>query len=349
MISVIVPVYNTEQYLGRCMDSILDSAYQDFEVILVNDGSEDKSPEICWKYYEKDSRIKVINQEHTGVSVARNRGIEECCGEWVVFVDSDDFISKDFFTRISQEKYQCCDLLIFDYQRLKTNLRKTANTRGCGDGREFEYHAGDRQQMAETFLNGVRLTRGGNMNLFSPWAKAYKKSVLEQHHIRFDVNLSIEEDRIFNLEYLQHVQSCIYIRKKVYFVEVRPNSATRGFYSDFLQNDTRYQKQLKDILERQGVISEVEEAYCNSVLSCMADVLIRGIFHPCSPRERDENYSLCKKMHRYGIYKRALRYNGKTGVIPRRILLFFFRKQCWGIVMLISKACYRILDMAEEL
>lgn len=349
MISVIVPVYNTEQYLGRCIESILDSVYQDFELILVNDGSEDRGPEICRRYCEKDRRIKVTDQEHAGVSAARNRGIEECCGEWVVFVDSDDFISKDFFTRISQEKYQCCDLLIFDYQRLKIKLRKTVNTRRCGDEREFEYHAGDRQKMAETFLNGGQLTRDGNISLFSPCAKAYKKSVLEQHHIRFDLNLSIGEDRIFNLEYLQHVQSCIYIRKKVYFVEVRPNSATRGFYSDFLQNDIRYQKQLKDILERQGVISEVEEAYCNSVLSCMADVLIRGIFHPSSPRKRYENYSLCKKMHRYGIYRQALRYNRKTGVIPRRILLFFFRKQCWGIVMLISKTCFKILDMAEGL
>lgn len=349
MISVIVPIYNTEKYLRQCIDSILDSAYVDFELILVNDGSEDRSLEICRRYYEKDCRIKVIDQEHTGVSAARNRGIEECRGEWVVFVDSDDSVSKDFFTRIGQEKYQRCDLLIFDYQRQKTNLRKTANIRRCGDEREFEYHAGDRRQMVKTFLNGGQLTRGGNMNLFSPWAKAYKKSVLEQHHIRFDVNLSIGEDRIFNLEYLRHVQSCIYIRKTVYFVEARPNSATRGFYSDFLQNDLRYQKQLKDILERQGMISEVEEAYCNQVLSCMADVLIRGIFHPGSPRKRYENYSLCKKMHRYGIYRRALRYNGETGVIPRRILLFFFRKQCWGIVMLISRACYKILDMAEEL
>lgn len=103
MISVIVPVYNTEQYLEQCIDSILDSAFEDFELILIDDGSDDGSTEICRRYCEKDRRIKVIVQEHAGVSAARNRGIEKCSGEWVVFVDSDDSILNDFFTWVSQE------------------------------------------------------------------------------------------------------------------------------------------------------------------------------------------------------------------------------------------------------
>ena len=349
MISVIVPVYNTEQYLEQCIDSILDSAFEDFELILIDDGSDDGSTEICRRYCEKDRRIKVIVQEHAGVSAARNRGIEKCSGEWVVFVDSDDSILNDFFTWVSQEKYQHCDMLIFDHQRLKNHLKKTVDIRSNEYEREFEYYTWDSHQIIEAFLNGGRLTRGRNMNLFSPWAKVYKKSVLDQYHIRFDLGLSLGEDRIFNLEYLLHVESCTYIRKKVYLVEARPDSATRGFYSEFLYNDLRYQKRLKDIMEKQGSISEIEEAYYNSVLSCMADVLIRGIFHPSSPRKRYENYKQCRMMHRYEIYKRALRCNKKTGGIPRRILLFFFRKQYYGIVMLISRVCYKILEMTEEL
>lgn len=349
MISVIIPVYNTEKYLSRCIESILSSACQNFELILVNDGSDDGSSEICCRYCKKDGRIRLLNQEHIGVSAARNRGIEESNGEWVVFVDSDDFISDDFFARINQEKYQCCDMLIFDYQRLKNKVRKAADSGDEKYVEKIKYNAADRQQMMDSLLNGAQLTRDGNMSLLSSCAKAYKKSILNQYHIRFPSNLVIGEDRIFNLEYLLHIQSCIYIRKKVYFVVVRPESAMRGFYPDFLQNDLRYQKQLKDILEKQGIISEVEEAYYNSVLSCMADVLIRGIFHPCSPRKKYENYRLCKVMGRFGLYKQALKYNGKAGVIPRRILLFFFRKKCYGIVMLISRICYKILEMTEEL
>lgn len=349
MISVIIPVYNTEKYLARCIESVLNSACQDFELILVDDGSGDRSSEICSRYCERDGRIRLLRQEHRGVSAARNRGIEESNGEWVVFVDSDDFISNDFFSSISQEKYRVCDMLVFDYLRSKKKAGKTTDLRNEKNAEEIEYNAADRKQMMESFLNGSQLIRDGNMNLLSPCAKAYKRSILDQYHIRFPSNLVIEEDRIFNLEYLLHIQSCIYIRKKVYFVEVRPESAMRGFYPNFLQNDLRYQKQLKSILEWQGMIDEVEEAYYNSVLSCMADVLIRGIFHPGSPRKKHENYELCKGMGRYGIYKQALKYNGKTGVIPRRILLFFYRKRCYGIVMLISRMCYKILETTEEL
>lgn len=348
MISVIVPVYNSEQYLEQCIESVLNSRYQDFELILVNDGSKDGSSEICWRYSEKDCRIKWINQEHTGVSAARNRGIEECCGEWVVFVDSDDFISKYFLERTTEERYQQYDLLIFDFLRLKQKTKKATDLKGdCG--KEYQYISEDRLYLIESFLTGIQLDETGSMSLLSLWAKAYKKSVLEKYAIRFPTELMLGEDRIFNLEYLTHIQSCVYIRERVYFAEMHPNSVMHKYNPRFLQNDFRYQVLVRKYLRRYGILPSVKQPYYNSVLSCMADVLIRGIFHPCSPRERYENCSLCKKMRRYGIYKRALRYNGKTGVIPRRILLFFFRKQCWGIVMLISKACYRILDMAEEL
>ena len=103
MISVIIPVYNTENYLHRCIDSVLNSACDDFEIILVNDGSTDNSPAICEEYARRDGRIRVIHQENCGVSSARNKGLDHCRGEWIVFVDSDDFISRDFLGLIAQK------------------------------------------------------------------------------------------------------------------------------------------------------------------------------------------------------------------------------------------------------
>ncbi len=103
MISVVIPVYNVEQYLGGCLDSVLCSVYQDFELILVNDGSTDGSFQICGEYAARDSRIRLISQENTGVSAARNRGIDACQGEWIVFVDADDFISPNFLNLVAWE------------------------------------------------------------------------------------------------------------------------------------------------------------------------------------------------------------------------------------------------------
>lgn len=93
MISVIVPVYNVEEYLEECLESIREQTYTDIEVILVNDGSTDSSRQICERYCEKDNRFKLINQENQGQSVARNRGVKESIGEYIMFVDSDDVIN----------------------------------------------------------------------------------------------------------------------------------------------------------------------------------------------------------------------------------------------------------------
>ena len=95
-ISIIVPVYNTEKYLHRCIDSILAQTFTDFELILVDDGSSDNSPKICDEYAEKDKRVRVIHQENGGVSRARNIGIDNSCGTYLMFCDSDDYVDKRF-------------------------------------------------------------------------------------------------------------------------------------------------------------------------------------------------------------------------------------------------------------
>ena len=93
-ISVIIPVYNTEMYLRRCIDSVLAQTYQDFELLLIDDGSKDSSGAICDEYAAKDARVRVFHKENGGVSSARNLGLDNARGEWVTFVDSDDYIEK---------------------------------------------------------------------------------------------------------------------------------------------------------------------------------------------------------------------------------------------------------------
>ena len=372
MISVIIPVYNTEKYLDRCIRSVLDSTCENLEIILIDDGSGDGSLEICRAYCRKDCRVRLLTQEHRGVSEARNRGIQESRGEWLVFVDSDDFISEDFFDLIMQEEHQSYDLLIFDFLRRKKNTGTAdimaavpvQNIRtysyilsdearpsrgGIDHGMPFGHGKKERLRLLAHLLNGTQLTGTSNISLLSPWAKAYKKSVAEQFSIRFPEDLAIGEDRIFNIEYLLHMQSCMYIHKTVYCLELRPDSAMHGFSPDYLPNDLRYQRHLKSRLLKGGIFRYIEKSYYSSVLSCMADVLIRGIFHPHSPRTRCENYRLCRMMHRFPIYRRALRYNKSTGVLPRRVLLFCFRIKCFCLAALLAKASYKVLEYREEL
>lgn len=353
MISVIVPVYNTAGYLGRCIDSVLNSSCQDFELILVNDGSRDSSPEICRKYCRSDSRIQFIDQPHQGVSVARNRGIEASQGEWIVFVDSDDFISDDFFSLIMRKENQYCDFLIFDYALLKKKSGRGALRNACPCGTDglsrIKYEERGKLKLVENLLYVRQMVKGGNTNLMSPCAKAYKKSVIDRYSIRFPVDIVLGEDRLFNLEYFMGIESFAYMQKAVYFVEIRQDSAMHGFQPDFSQNNQKYQKYLKDMLYRFGIFNLMEKAYYNIVLFGMADVLIKGIFHPHSPRTRHENRRLCQAMHKNNIYNEAMKYNWKMGIIPRRVLLFFFRIRCYGMVEVICKMSYWVLERMEKL
>lgn len=350
MVTVIVPIYNTETYLCRCIDSILQSSYTDFELILVNDGSDDCSSEICRRYCETDDRIKLINQDHKGASAARNRGIEESHGEWVVFVDADDFITHDFLELIVQKCYQCYNLLIFDHIQLKRkNKEKNVIQSKAGDFCIHTYGKKDILPLIKNLLYSRQLVKGGNTSLISPCAKAYKRSVIDRYLIRFPEDVVIGEDRIFNLEYFIRIQSFAYIEKVVYYVEIREDSATHRFNPDFLQNDLQFQNYLKDILYKECLFNIMEKAYYNAVLFCMADVLIKGIFNPYSTRYYYENYSLCRKMQKNEIYKKAMEYNWKIGSLPRRALLFFYNIECYGMVEWICKISYRILDWMETL
>ena len=126
MISVIIPVYNAEPYLNRCIDSVLASAYSDFEIILVNDGSTDRSPDICRAYAENDIRVVFLSQENRGVSSARNLGLEAARGEWIVFLDSDDFITDDYLSLTADKAYGQQDLILFRFAKHASSASRPA-------------------------------------------------------------------------------------------------------------------------------------------------------------------------------------------------------------------------------
>ena len=116
MISVIVPVYNVEPYLRECIESILGQTYRDFELILVNDGSTDDSGTICDEYAAQDTRIRVLHQKNSGVSVARNVGLDSVQGEYIAFVDSDDRVSKDYLAYLNDLiQIECADIACCDF------------------------------------------------------------------------------------------------------------------------------------------------------------------------------------------------------------------------------------------
>lgn len=351
MISIIIPVYNTAQYLNRCIKSVLRSSYRDFELLLINDGSTDASGSICRRYTREDGRVRYFEGEHKGVSAARNKGLDESRGEWIVFVDSDDCISENFLEDIMREEFRSQDFLIFDFSYLGKRRKIGIKRPGELPDKPHKkiYQKKDIPYLLESLLYMRTLEKGGNTRLLSSWAKAYRKSVIDRYHLRFTPNIQISEDCLFNIEYFLNISSCMYIQRVAYYINPRLDSATRGFSPDFPQNVARYQKELKQLLEQHNLLPLLEKSYYNNVLSSIADILVRSLFNPNSTRTCRETCRLCDQMLKNPIYKQALNYSEKTGVLPRRILMFFFKRKCYFIVRAICRVSYQILVKTKKL
>ena len=194
MFSIIVPVYNAEDYLDKCLQSILKQTYSDFEVILVDDGSKDKSLQICKKYANADNRVRVLTFNNAGVSAARNRGIAEASRQYIVFVDSDDIVDKRLLEKMAKTEADLVSIGFDDYDYSFCPTEKF-----CFDEKLKVNSDSD----IISFINRVGST--------FVWAKRYKKSILDLHGIRFDESLSFSEDIVFNNEYILHIDSLQYI------------------------------------------------------------------------------------------------------------------------------------------
>lgn len=190
-ISIIIPIYNSEKYLTHCLDSILKQTYQDFEVILVNDGSTDNSAKICDNYTITDARFKVIHKQNQGVSIARNTGISYAKGEYISFIDSDDWIENDYLKNMINIATSSADLIvsgvIYDYS-IENHKTKTVkdNIFNICDSNFFH-------ELVKSRL------------LFGPVAKLYKTDIIKSKKIKFPEDISYGEDRLFNYEYLKYV------------------------------------------------------------------------------------------------------------------------------------------------
>ena len=206
MISVIVPVYNVEEYLEECLESIRQQTCTDIEVILVNDGSTDGSREICERYCEKDNRFKLINQENQGQSVARNRGVKESVGQFIMFVDSDDVINKNVLEVLLP--YMKTDVDIVEcrltIKKEEFYLNKTSTI-------VFEGNA------KEAILNCIAFKEVK----FCAFTKLYRREIVEK--IPF-LEGCIYEDVFTGINYLKHIRKIIVVDYIGYYYRVRPNS-----------------------------------------------------------------------------------------------------------------------------
>lgn len=216
-LSVIVPVYQVEEFLPRCIDSILAQTYKDFELILVNDGTKDDCPRIMAEYAEKDCRIRQIHKENGGLSSARNAGMQVARGEYIIFVDSDDYIAPDLFAdALAEADRTGAELVVWNYRKA------------------YDHEIGDAYLTMEDEV--LDLDAMGLQSYYykywfpykhgvEAWNRLYRREIIEREKLEFQLNHEIlAEDSLFSAMYLMHTHKLAALSKPYYYYYMRSGS-----------------------------------------------------------------------------------------------------------------------------
>ncbi len=217
-VSIIVPVYNAEACLRRCVESVLNQEYADFELLLADDGSRDGSGRICDEYAAADSRVRVFHKENSGVSDSRNLCLDQARGRYLQFLDADDWITANATKLLVQAMEEhLCDLVISDFYRV---VGERVSPKGDIDEAQVlsrEEYASHMMENPANYYYGVL------------WNKLYHREIVERHHLRMDPAISWCEDFMFNLEYIRRAETFFALQVPVYYyVKTKGSLCTQG-------------------------------------------------------------------------------------------------------------------------
>jgi len=253
-ISIVVPVYNAEKTIGRCIESLLNQTYKEIEIILINDGSNDNSGEICDFYAKKDNRIHVIHKKNEGVSKARNTGIKSVKSDYIMFVDSDDYI-----------KTNMCEILYHSIDN--TNYEVVI----CGFIRNFVFNNIITKSVLilpeVSSINTIEQFKMNWSNLYSkslfnaPWGKLYKMDYIEKKNICFDENLDCGEDLLFNLDVFSQIHKVSIVNEPLYIYEcTEKESLTTKFNAEKEYNDKHLYNITLSYLKKMNILRLCEHS-----------------------------------------------------------------------------------------
>ena len=274
LISVIVPVYNVESYVAECIESIQNQTYMNLEIILVNDGSTDASGDICDQYAAYDERIQVIHKENAGVSAARNTGIESANGDYIGFVDSDDYIAPTMYEDMLKLMAEH-DLDIIECTAFRNN--GDTNIEGCNDGSLEIFNRDEALKMAmyDCFV--------------AVWSQLYKRRVISD--VRFPVGRKFEDSAVSYL-FIANTKRVGHINRCLYYYRLNPNSTTQTSFDaksrwDFVLG---YEERLQYAIDHQlPYVDDCNSLLMKAVLSCLTAYYAK-------PTGNQVYYDKCKRM-----------------------------------------------------
>lgn len=310
LISVIVPVYNVQKWLNKCVDSILGQTYENLEVILVDDGSPDRCGEICDEYAKMDARVKVIHQENARQGAARNNGLNIAKGEYIAFVDSDDYIAPDMYEKMLSELIKHnADMAVCGYYSI-TPYQEVASCTNDG-ALVMDNHKAMKSYYEEALIGGA------------PWNKLYKRELWEE--IRFLEKIFREDEYIF-YRVLAKSQKTVHIGEAKYYYNVREGSSEHsGFDARYMISVESIDRQLSFAEEN---YPELRESVMNGCIRTRYDlverIVLSGQFKKYEKEYRElTDFLKNNRETAMRLEKRISRFikYGKITFVPKRFRL----------------------------
>lgn len=317
-ISIIIPCYNIAEHLSKCIESVLAQTYQDFELLLINDGSTDATLQIAKEYAKKDQRIKVFSHENQGVSFTRNRGIDESKGKLVLFIDGDDYIKLDYIDKLltgfKENTWTICGMI---------NVRKGVENENENFAKLLQRYP-EKTMSKENLLDVLK-----HSSLSSPCARIYSKEIIVNHKVVFPENVSYQEDLLFNLAYCQHIQEIKLLDYFGYFYIEHSESSTSRYHQNFYDINIFFEK-LKGL-----VTNHEDEVYLQRFVLDMVLKKLANIFHLDSQLSKEKQIRIIDEIFNAKYFKFCQLYIPQARINPifklvlkssNKYILYFYLK-----------------------
>lgn len=274
-ISIIIPVYNAGSKLSNCVQSIINQDFTNFELLLINDGSTDESGIICDAFAKDDHRIRVFHQNNAGVSAARNKGIENAIGEWMTFIDADDYITENYFKVLNIQSKS-------DWIHLNSKRDVYGNK---GWVLNFE----NRDYVLSDFTEKYSLYP----HFAEAWGKFFKKSIIQQNNLKFDTNLKFGEDSLFNLKYLKFCKIISTSNLSKYVYENGEDGLSKLKYE--IKNDTILFKEI----EKELKVYQYPSKFCQESIRIPLTRYLKILYYDNSISTPERRHLLKKTVEKY--------------------------------------------------
>ena len=312
LVSIIVPIYKVEKYLDVCVQSIRCQTYPCLEIILVDDGSPDSCPQLCDRYAREDSRITVIHKKNGGLGDARNAGAKRAQGKYLLFVDSDDYVSEDYFQTMDEAgAREDSDLIVF-----------AKDIAGQGIDERDLY----KKMCAAESLQEKRKILLSSRIIFQPPYKRFRREIIEKEHLRFIKGMYVGEDFNFCFAYMLECRSIRIEYRKIYFIDVSENdSLSRKYRSDI---DTQLQWEIKEAAktlknsrlntdEKKELLTVLDYFMARNIFTCIAENFKTG--KPSYRKNKEKYVEICSRFNT-PLYKPDVYYSKIHFLL--RILLY---------------------------